>query len=171
MEALNALQWEQDAAAFVADHLPAPVCRVLDVGCGDGWLTRRLAGAGYEVTGIDPDAPAEPALEPVSLEDFADPGPFDAVVSILALRHIDDLGAAVDKIAALLEPEGSIILVEYAWDLFDDATARWCLERLPRLGRPRKACTRRWSCLSGWNGVSPSVTSPARPICIPISRM
>ena len=30
-----------------------PSAKVLDVGCGGGLLTNPLAGAGYEVTGID----------------------------------------------------------------------------------------------------------------------
>jgi SAM-dependent methyltransferase len=35
---------------------PPPNARILDVGCGSGWFTRRLARDGYRVTGIDVDA-------------------------------------------------------------------------------------------------------------------
>jgi 2-polyprenyl-3-methyl-5-hydroxy-6-metoxy-1,4-benzoquinol methylase len=31
--------------------------RILDVGCGEGWLARRLAAAGHDVTGFDGSAP------------------------------------------------------------------------------------------------------------------
>lgn len=118
-------------ASFVAAHLPSLPSRVLDVGCGDGWLTRRLAETGYQAKGIDPDAPEEGLLVRVSLEEFTDPRPFDAIVAVLSLHHIPDPGAAVAKIADLLRDRGTLLVVEFAWDRFDDATARWCLDRLP----------------------------------------
>ncbi|MPZ92890.1 MAG: methyltransferase domain-containing protein [Actinobacteria bacterium] len=65
------------------------------------------------------------------LEDFSDPGLFDYVVSSLTLHHIQDVTAAADKIPSILTPQGGLILVEFAWDRFDDATARWALDRLP----------------------------------------
>ena len=34
---------------------PAPAARILDVGCGSGWFTRRLARGGYRVAGADLD--------------------------------------------------------------------------------------------------------------------
>ena len=43
--------------AFYRSRLPAPPCRVLDVGCGTGHFAIELAQAGYAVTAIDP-APA-----------------------------------------------------------------------------------------------------------------
>lgn len=40
-------------AAIVDAVLSSAAGRVLDVGCGEGWLARRLAAAGREVTGFD----------------------------------------------------------------------------------------------------------------------
>jgi SAM-dependent methyltransferase len=123
--------WNEDIAAFVTASLPAHPGRILEVGCGQGWLTHRLAGAGHDVRGIDPEAPEGPLFERATLRDFRDPGPFGVVVAILSLHHIDDLVGGLDKIDGLLAPGGSLIVVEFAWDRFDDATAEWCLERVP----------------------------------------
>jgi SAM-dependent methyltransferase len=123
--------WKRDVAGFVEPYLPDAPCRVLDVGCGEGWLSFRLARVGYEVRGIDPEAPEGPLFERVTLEEFRDPGAFDAVVAILSLHHILDLQGAVDRILNLLAPAGSLVAVEFAWDRIDDATAQWALDRLP----------------------------------------
>jgi SAM-dependent methyltransferase len=37
---------------------PEPGASLLDVGCGTGWFSRRFAGHGLQVTGIDPDPAA-----------------------------------------------------------------------------------------------------------------
>lgn len=113
MEGLN--EW-------VLAELPATPVRVLEIGCGAGSLARALDAAGHEVLAIDPVAPEGPIFRRLSLEELVDAGSFDAVVASLSLHHIHDLRAAVDRIAAL----APLLLVnEFGWDLFDEATADW----------------------------------------------
>lgn len=124
--------WEHDVGGFVLDHLPSPPCRALDVGCGSGWLVRALEDRGYDAYGVDPQAPEDDRrLTRTTLEEFEPDGPFDAVVAVLALHHVDDLDLAMGAIHRSLAPTGTMICVEFAWDRFDDDTARWCLQRLP----------------------------------------
>jgi SAM-dependent methyltransferase len=118
-----------DPREFVAASLPPAPARVLEVGCGRGDLARAIAALGYKVVAIDPEAPEGAIFRSVSLEDFDDPGPFDAVVASRSLHHVPDLGGALDKVAALLRPRGVLVLNEHAWDRMDEATARWFLDR------------------------------------------
>jgi SAM-dependent methyltransferase len=133
---------------FVAAHLRQPRARVLEVGCGRGELAVAMAGRGYEVTAIDPDAPEGDIFQAVSLEEFTGCGPFDAVIANRSLHHIPDLGGALDKIARVLGPTGVLILHEHAWDRLDEPTARWYLERRaetdPDVPRSLEACFADW---------------------------
>ena len=119
---------------FVLDRIVAPPARVLEVGCGEGDLARVLARAGHSVTAIDPRAPERepggPAFQRTTIEEFSEPGPFDHVVANLSLHHVEDLGAALDKVVNLLRAGGTLIVLEFAWDRIDEATAAWVLERL-----------------------------------------
>jgi SAM-dependent methyltransferase len=65
----------------------------------------------------------------VSLEEFESPARFDAVVASLSLHHIPDLDAAVDKVAAMLGPEGCFLVNEFAWERLDGRAASWVVER------------------------------------------
>jgi SAM-dependent methyltransferase len=89
---------------------PEPGARILDVGCGTGYFTRRLAREGHHVTGLDPD-PAMLAFarahragtEEYVLGDgrglpFAD-GEFDYCVSITALCFIPEERQALGEMA------------------------------------------------------------------------
>jgi SAM-dependent methyltransferase len=133
---------------FVTEHLPSAPARVLEVGCGRGDLARAIAEAGHEVVAIDPDAPAGDLFRATSLEEFADPEPFDAVVASLALHHVADLRGALDKLASLLRPTGRLIVNEHAVDRLDEATARWYLEKRaeirPDAPRSLEQCRHDW---------------------------
>ena len=133
---------------FVTEQLPSAPARVLEVGCGRGDLARAVAESGYEVVAIDPHAPAGELFRATSLEEFAGPEPFDAVVASLALHHVADLPGALDKIVSLLRPTGSLIVNEHAVDRLDEPTARWYLEKRavirPDAPRSLEQCLHDW---------------------------
>jgi SAM-dependent methyltransferase len=133
---------------FVTEQLPSAPARVLEVGCGRGDLARAVAESGYEVVAIDPHAPAGELCRATSLEEFADPEPFDAVVASLALHHVADLPGALNKIVSLLRPTGSLIVNEHAVDRLDEPTARWYLEKRavirPDAPRSLEQCLHDW---------------------------
>lgn len=85
-----------------------PGARMLDVGCGTGWFTRRLATLGLQVTGVDLNAewlafarsrdPRSTYLQADALAlPFAD-NSFDQVVSVAALCFTTDWQQALREI-------------------------------------------------------------------------
>jgi SAM-dependent methyltransferase len=108
---------------FVLSQLPPPPARVLEVGCGKGEVARALAGEGYEVVAVDPEAPEGSIFRRTTIEAFEEEGSFDAVVASLALHHVDDFGGVLDKLVGMLC--GSLILNEHAWDRLEPMTPEW----------------------------------------------
>ena len=110
-------------ADFVISHLPSSRQRVLEVGCGrEGGVVAALAAAGHDAVAIDPEAPAGPPFRRVTLEEFDDPEPFDAVVAGRVLHHVRPLSPALDKLARLAP---LLIVDEFAWNHMDSATSEW----------------------------------------------
>jgi SAM-dependent methyltransferase len=54
--------YPDDLLAFIRETVPRPA-RIADVGSGTGILTRQLLGAGYEVYGVEPNAPMRAEAE------------------------------------------------------------------------------------------------------------
>jgi SAM-dependent methyltransferase len=131
-------RWQEGVEEFVLGQIGDAPARVLEVGCGEGELALAMARAGHSVIAIDPRAPEGTIFRRVRIEEFSDPGPFDYVVAILSLHHLEDLGKVLGKIANLLHAGGTLIVVEFAWDRFDEATAEWALERLPATSSSEK---------------------------------
>lgn len=131
--------WQRRVEEFILAEIGGDPSRVLEVGCGEGELARALARAGHSVTAIDPQAPQReadrisenPVFRRAEIEDLSDPGPFDHVVAVLSLHHVGDLGKALDKMAGLLRAGGALVVVEFAWERLEGATAEWALGRLP----------------------------------------
>jgi SAM-dependent methyltransferase len=119
----NAVTYERNAR-FVADLAGEVVAwldaqpgeRVLDVGCGDGALTARLAATGAELVGVDasPDllgAARGRGLDVRECDANALPflREFDAVFSNAALHWMRDPDAVVAGIARALRPGGRFV--------------------------------------------------------------
>lgn len=93
--------------------------RILDVGCGSGWMARQLAGLGYEVTaqdlGIDAAEMSARYPEVTWVDgDFMSaplsPAGYDAIVCMETLSHVPDQRAFVERLASLLKPGGTLAL-------------------------------------------------------------
>jgi SAM-dependent methyltransferase len=114
----------------VRSWLPAPPATVVELGCGSlGGFVPALNSDGYDAVGIDPAAPEGPAYRRIEFEHADLPARVDAFVASTSLHHVADPGAVLDKVAGALGADGTVIVVEWDWEGFDEDTARWCLER------------------------------------------
>ncbi|MFB8005590.1 class I SAM-dependent methyltransferase [Nocardia sp. NPDC056000] len=97
---------------------------VLDVGCGEGMLSRRLRQHIPHVTGIDLHEPSitlartQPPADITYIHaDFLThpftPESFDGIVSVATLHHMDPT-AALTRMAELLRPGGTLALTGLA---------------------------------------------------------
>lgn len=111
-------------AELIEHHRPPPA-RLLEVGCGKGELATALSGAGYDVTAIDPAAPAGDLFRRIKLEDLEEDELYDVVVASWSLHHITNLEVALDKIVRLIDQGGVFVLDEFGWDRLDAETADW----------------------------------------------
>ena len=124
-------RWLAAVWPFVGGQLPPAPTTVLEVGCGPlGGFVPALLDGGYDAIGVDPEAPEGSNYQLVEVERYQPPWPVGCVVASTSLHHVADLDEALDRLHALLVPGGTLVVVEWAWERFDEATAGWCFARL-----------------------------------------
>jgi SAM-dependent methyltransferase len=107
--------WRFHRDSFLPD-LPTPGKLTLDVGCGEGRLSRDLAALGHRVIGVDSSTTmlaaareADPEGEYVEADaaelPFED-GVADLVVAFMSLMELEDIRPATSEIARVLAPGG-----------------------------------------------------------------
>jgi ubiquinone/menaquinone biosynthesis C-methylase UbiE len=111
-------RWDPAHLRRIDKLLPmGPGDRVLEVGCGQGHLTTRLAERGIDMVGIDanPNAPEVSGSARVlhmRAEDLSfDDGEFDAVIAVHAIEHIPPLDEAAAEMARVLRPGGKALFI------------------------------------------------------------
>lgn len=112
-------RWDSSHLTRVARLLsPRPGSRVLEVGCGRGYLTRDMhAELGLDVTGTDLNenvvehAVTDRVLQmPATDLDFPDET-FDHVVTVHTIEHVPAIGRAFAEMARVLRPGGTLLAV------------------------------------------------------------
>jgi trans-aconitate methyltransferase len=124
----DAQRWDPDAyerhARFVSE-LGAPVVellaprpgeRILDLGCGDGFLTEQLAALGCDVVGVDASVEQVEGARRRGLdarvaraEGLPFEGEFDAVFSNAVLHWVKDAAGAIRAVHRALRPRGRFV--------------------------------------------------------------
>jgi 2-polyprenyl-6-hydroxyphenyl methylase / 3-demethylubiquinone-9 3-methyltransferase len=100
------------------DHL-----RILDIGCGAGLLSEPLARLGAQVIGIDPSESNIAAAKvhaarshilidyrATTVEEMGNLERFDIVLAMEVIEHVTDVGLFLQRCAALMKPQGVMVV-------------------------------------------------------------
>jgi len=124
-------RWLATLWPLVRAHLPAPPARILELGCGPlGGFVPFLRSSDYGAVGVDPEAPDGAEYHRIEFELLDLRQRFDAAIASTSLHHVDDPGEVIDRLGSTLTSGGTLVVVEWAWEKFDEETARWCFQRL-----------------------------------------
>jgi SAM-dependent methyltransferase len=146
------------AESALLRHVPPHARRALDVGCGDGVLTRAVARRGISVLGID-ISPGMIALARARTEPGVDieyrvadvmtetlpPQTFDVVMTVSMLHHVP-LEAIVPRLADAVAPAGVLliqdVLTRRGIRALPTNAVAWFATRLRRLVAPPRITPR-----------------------------
>ncbi len=118
---MTAGEAQRCATELLWQHLPPP-CKLLDVGLGLGTTLNRLQNAGYDATGMTPDARQiafakhrhgdDLPAQPLRFEDFdQDAGRWQTILFQESGQYIDAIDL-FERAAHLLTPQGELIVMD-----------------------------------------------------------
>ena len=167
-----------DMALEIARILPRK-SRVLDVGCGNGFIAHHLSAmVGTDVIGIDLDAKTQAAIDYRQFDGKSFPVPdnsVDAVLLCYVLHHAQDLSIVLKELQRVLSNRGLAVI-------YEDIPATWwdrvvcCVHNLKWRKRTGPCTFRReagWRALfnsAGFRIVSERSLSRWRNLAHPVSR-
>lgn len=106
----------------ILKHELMPGASIMDLGAGEGALSRRLMDQGFRVTAADVDPESFRCAEvPFTKVDFDDPSElakfvqlhsnaYDAVIGIEVIEHVQDQWSYVRQLMAMAKPGGMVLI-------------------------------------------------------------
>lgn len=115
---------------------------LLDIGSGTGAFVNEMQQAGWQTTGLEPDAGARARSadlykiqlnEPAELFHFT-PASFDAITLWHVLEHVHDLHVYVERLKKLLKPAGKLFIAVPNYTSYDAGAYKeyWAAYDVPR---------------------------------------
>lgn len=110
--------------------------RILDVGCGTGLMSAKLAASGRQVLGVDLSTSmiAEARMRSSARLDFLqadaenlplEGAGFDAVVNLISFHHYPNPDKAIAEFRRVLRPGGRLVLIAFDLDSYFIQLAQW----------------------------------------------
>ena len=126
----------RETLGFLISRLPVGA-KVLEVGCGEGQVACELLQCGYRVTGLDSDSEAIAGAQArgvravvASWPKFDSRVSFDAIAFTRSLHHINPLRQSIVRARELLNPNGFLLIEDFALDEVNEATIAWFVKVL-----------------------------------------
>jgi SAM-dependent methyltransferase len=103
---------------LIIDKVGKAKGNILDIGCGTGAFLHTMQGAGWTITGLEPDALARSKAEelygihPVEPQKLFElqPASYDAISMWHVLEHVHELHAYIKQLSQLLAPNGKLFI-------------------------------------------------------------
>jgi 2-polyprenyl-3-methyl-5-hydroxy-6-metoxy-1,4-benzoquinol methylase len=133
-----------DNFRLVADSVRGRNLKILDVGCGTGFMSLELARMGHDVVGIDPNEKiiriarrtmetdpynktrGDLRYEVADFNRLSDaPVTYDVVLFSRVLHDLPRPGKILSRAHQMLKNKGKLVCLEYAYDRIDRRAATW----------------------------------------------